>query len=861
MKGKVLRFIAAAAIIPVILSSVLLAKNVRAASDQTYDGTIKTYKYTEKVNLGKYFEPAKDGKYQAMIYFHGGPENVGECGLRDLPERLNRSLNRWTDMGYCDPMVVITPQITNYKSRWGITDFEEFISKGYFKVLLDDVKSGKFSDKIDTGKPILVAGYSMGGSETLYAATKYPDDIYNIGAFSSSWCFYQDNNGYCKESEIAFSKRSDGHFFLSVGEGEAASMMDSYNRYLNVTENNGKNIKNRFKSRPYSADFGGHTWMVFEMGTFDFLYYYKFNSLPGLETLYNACWGNVKISGTTTVGSTLTATCSGYYTDTFRYQWYRVNASTGEQTAISGATGKSYTLTSADAGYKIRCRVKDTDRGNDTKYGYSYRTTGVISPETKPALSGSVNVSGYYRCYQPLDATAVNCPASNLNYQWKRNGANISGAVHSRYTLTKEDIDTNVVCVITDKDGKYTGSISSTETKVKKGFGPDIPDVTGVDCSYEGASDGKILNVNSTMEYAKDSQDGPYTSCTGTSVTGLSKGTYYVRVKETETTAVGAMATVKIGEKSGLTPTNTNTPTPAPTSKPESTNTPTPTSVPQNTTEPTQTPIPTDTPVPTESAGGSPTPLPTSDPSSIVTPTPTPAVTQGTEPTSTPTTAPGNTATATPTAAGTGTPAPTAATSVTATPSDTVDKSTDDTAGDPTLEKIEISEIKNAKKGVSLKWKASSDAKSVNILKSTDGKKFTLAATVDAKVTSYTDKKTANGKTYTYKIEAVNGKLWSQSEVVSICRLNTVKVKKKSSSKGSAYLKWKKNPKASGYQIRYVLNGKVKTVNVKSAKKISRTIKKLKSKKKYVFSVRAYKKAGQINYYGDWSKTYKIKIK
>ena len=844
MKGKVLRFIAAAAIIPVILSSVLLAKNVRAAADQTYDGTIKTYKYTEKVNLGKYFEPAKDGKYQAMIYFHGASREIGSCGLSDLPERLNRSLNRWTENGYCDPMVVITPQITNYKSQFGVTDFEEFVSLGYFKVLLDDVKSGKFSDKIDTSKPILVAGYSMGGSETLYAATKYPDDIYNIGAFSASYCFYEVNIGYYKNaSDVKFSHRSDGHFFLSVGDGESQQMHDNFNRYLTTTENNGKNIKNRFKSRTYSADFGGHTWMVFEMGTFDFLYYYKFNSLPGLETLYNACWGNVKISGTTTVGSTLTATCSGNYTDTFRYQWYRVNASTGEQTAISGATGKSYTLTNADAGYKIRCRVRDTDRGNDTKYGYSYRTTGVISPETKPALSGSVNVSGYYRCYQPLDAKAVNCPASNLNYQWKRNGVNISGAVHSRYTLTKEDIDTNVVCVITDKDGKYTGSISSTEAKVKKGFGPDVPDVTGVDCSYEGASDGKILNVNSTMEYAKDSQDGPYTSCTGTSVTGLSKGTYYVRVKETETTAVGAMATVKIGEKNGgLTPSNTNTPTP----------------VPQNTTEPTQTPIPTDTPVPTESAGDSPTPLPTSDSGSVVTPTPTPAVTQGTEPTSTPTTAPGNTATATPTAAGTLTPSPSATPSVTAaaTSSDASEKT-----GENKLENIKISEIRNSKKGVTLTWNSCADAKSYNILKSTDGKKFTLAASVDAAVTSYVDKKTVNGKTYSYKIEAVNGKLWSQSEVVSICRLNTVKVKKKSSSKGSAYLKWKKNPKASGYQIRYVLNGKVKTINVKSAKKISRTIKKLKSKKKYVFSVRAYKMVGKIKYYGDWSKTYKIKIK
>lgn len=192
-------------------------------------------------------------------------------------------------------------------------------------------------------------------------------------------------------------------------------------------------------------------------------------------------------------------------------------------------------------------------------------------------LSGTVNVSGYYRCYQTLTAKAVNCPASDLNYQWKRNGANISGAVSSKYTLTKDDIDKNVVCVITDKDGKYSGSISSTETKVKKGFGPEVPKVTGVDCSYEGASDGKILNVSDLMEYAKGSQYGTYTDCKGDAITGLSKGTYFVRVKETETIAAGGIAIVTIGEKKGgLTPTDTNTPTPTNTVAPTDTNTPTP---------------------------------------------------------------------------------------------------------------------------------------------------------------------------------------------------------------------------------------------------------------------------------------------
>ena len=95
-----------------------------------------------------------------------------------------------------------------------------------------------------------------------------------------------------------------------------------------------------------------------------------------------------------------------------------------------------------------------------------------------------------------------------------------------------------------------------------------------------------------------------------------------------------------------------------------------------------------------------------------------------------------------------------------------------------------------------------------------------------------------------------------------IFRLDTVKVKSKKSKKAKTlYLKWKKNPKADGYEIRYVLNNKVKTITVNKAKTVSKTIKKLKSKKKYQFAVRAYKQSGNIRSYGSWSKTFNIKIK
>lgn len=60
------------------------------------------------------------------------------------------------------------------------------------------------------------------------------------------------------------------------------------------------------------------------------------------------------------------------------------------------------------------------------------------------------------------------------------------------------------------------------------------------------------------------------------------------------------------------------------------------------------------------------------------------------------------------------------------------------------------------------------------------------------------------------------------------------------------------------YQIAYRISGGWK---YKTAAKTSLTIKKLKSKKKYTFKVRAFKVVGGKKYWGEWSKTKKVKIK
>lgn len=73
------------------------------------------------------------------------------------------------------------------------------------------------------------------------------------------------------------------------------------------------------------------------------------------------------------------------------------------------------------------------------------------------------------------------------------------------------------------------------------------PTVSGVDCTTTEQNNGKITDVDSTMEY-KLSTASEWTGITGTEVTGLSNGTYDVRVKASGTTLASDAATVTIGE-------------------------------------------------------------------------------------------------------------------------------------------------------------------------------------------------------------------------------------------------------------------------------------------------------------------------
>ncbi len=119
---------------------------------------------------------------------------------------------------------------------------------------------------------------------------------------------------------------------------------------------------------------------------------------------------------------------------------------------------------------------------------------------------------------------------------------------------------------------------------------------------------------------------------------------------------------------------------------------------------------------------------------------------------------------------------------------------------------------------------------------------------------------------YKYTITFKNGYTGKETLYFTI---NPKPTKLTSLKKGSKKmkLKWKKvSSQASGYQIRYSTKSSMsgaKTVTVKKYKTSSKTISRLKKKKKYYVQIRTYKTVGKEKYYSDWSakKIHSNKIK
>lgn len=179
-----------------------------------------------------------------------------------------------------------------------------------------------------------------------------------------------------------------------------------------------------------------------------------------------------------------------------------------------------------------------------------------------------------------------------------------------------------------------------------------------------------------------------------------------------------------------------------------------------------------------------------------------------------------------------------------------------------------ITTVANATSYMTVSWNKVNKASGYYVYRSTNGKKFTKIATVkSANTAKYSDKKaTKNGQKYVYKVVTYYNGNQTVSSAYSAAktgyRLSTMKVSSLTNKKGKkVYIKWKKNSKSTGYQIKYV-TGKSKAKTVKaSSKDKTKTISKLKKGKTYKVRIRSYKKVSNVTYYSAWSKQKSVKIK
>ena len=110
-----------------------------------------------------------------------------------------------------------------------------------------------------------------------------------------------------------------------------------------------------------------------------------------------------------------------------------------------------------------------------------------------------------------------------------------------------KDVGTATLVVKDNGIGNYNITNPVTVNfEIVKGTKTPPTGLTGIAPSADGAKDGKITGTTADMEYSTDKEFTSPKPCGDDETTGLAEGTYYVRYKETSTSAASDYAEVKV---------------------------------------------------------------------------------------------------------------------------------------------------------------------------------------------------------------------------------------------------------------------------------------------------------------------------
>lgn len=176
------------------------------------------------------------------------------------------------------------------------------------------------------------------------------------------------------------------------------------------------------------------------------------------------------ISGTATIGQTLTAStqgAAGGTASTTSYQW-KSSSDNSTFTNISGATSSTYVLTSSEIGKYVRVSITVSNTVG-TNSATSSSTSAVL--DVAPTI-GTATITGSKVSGQTLTASAGTLGGgtpTSTTYQWKSSSDNstfsdISGATSSTYQLTANEIGKYIKVEISLSNTAGSNSATSNAT-------------------------------------------------------------------------------------------------------------------------------------------------------------------------------------------------------------------------------------------------------------------------------------------------------------------------------------------------------------------------------------------------------------
>ncbi len=232
--------------------------------------------------------------------------------------------------------------------------------------------------------------------------------------------------------------------------------------------------------------------------------------------------------------------------------------------------GNALTKTYGDAAFTLTASAANP--GNNGAWTWESSNTGVATVTSEGVVTvvggGTTTITASYESGTTIGdafltltvnpkSAAIPTAASGLKWT----GSEQTGVADGEgYTVTDgaaTAVGNYTATATLDNTANYKWSDGTTGAKsipwsIGKADGPAAP-------TSDGGSDGKITGVTTEMEYSADGSS--YTPCSGTEITGLSAGTYYVRYKETATHEAGAAATVSVPAYNPPAPGTVATPT------------------------------------------------------------------------------------------------------------------------------------------------------------------------------------------------------------------------------------------------------------------------------------------------------------